>query len=71
VVVALAAICAALAPAVLRLARDAYPSEPERRQALESCGRADPTFVRFLASDRSACYERFPGLLARTAANSK
>jgi hypothetical protein len=34
---------------------------------LEACARADLTFVRFFASDRAACYERFPRLLHRAA----
>lgn len=59
VLTALVAIGAALAPLLLRLDRAAYPGDPEERQALEACGRVDPTFVRFFASDRAACYERF------------
>ena|ERR1700687_849446 len=62
---------AALSPALLHRDRAAYPSEPDKQQALELCSRADPTFVRFLASERAACYEHFPGLAARTAASSR
>lgn len=50
---------AALAPALLHLDHEAYPSDPEKQRALEACGRADPTFIRFFAGDRAACYERF------------
>jgi hypothetical protein len=59
---------AALAPMLLRLDHAAYPSDPEEQRALEACGREDPTFVRFFASDRAACYKRFPSLVERTAA---
>ena len=58
----LLAIGGALAPALMRLDHEAYPSEPERQQALEICGQSSPTFVRFFAADRYACYERFPNL---------
>ncbi|MNC95509.1 hypothetical protein D3C83_126520 [compost metagenome] len=51
------------APALLRLDHEAYPSEPEKRQALELCSRESPTFVRFVAAARAACYERFPDLI--------
>ena len=47
-----------LAPWLLRLDRAAYPSEPEKQQALDLCSRTDPTFIRFFASDRATCYER-------------
>jgi hypothetical protein len=65
---AIVAIGGALSPALLRLDHAAYPSEPQKQQALDACGRADPTFVRFFASDRAACYQRFPGLTERAAA---
>ena len=58
---------AALAPLLLRFDHAAYPSDPEEQQALAACGRADPTFVRFFASDRAACYKRFPRLEERSA----
>jgi hypothetical protein len=62
----------ALSPALLigRI-RAAYPSEPVRQRALELCGRADPTFVRFLASERAACYAHFRELIAGTSADSR
>jgi hypothetical protein len=59
---------AALAPMLLRFDRAAYPSDPEEQRALEACGREDPTFVRFFASNRAACYKRFPRLVERAAA---
>jgi hypothetical protein len=65
---AVVAVAGAAAPVLLRLDHEAYPNEVEKQWALEACGRADPTFVRFSASDRTACYERFPGLLERAAA---
>ena len=68
VVTAVVAIGAALSPMLLRLDRAAYPSDPEELQALEACGRADPTFVRYFASDRAECYKRFPHLVQRAAA---
>lgn len=61
----IAALLIALAlalPWLLRLDRAAYPSEPDKQHALTLCSRSDPTFVRFLASDRAACYERFQGV---------
>jgi hypothetical protein len=62
VLTAMLAIGGLLLPALLHLDHAAYPNDPKRREALAACGRADPTFVRFFASDRAACYERFPGL---------
>jgi hypothetical protein len=62
--VILAAALAVLLPALLYLDRAAYPSEPEKQQALAACSRADPAFVRFLASERDACYARV-GIAAR------
>jgi hypothetical protein len=59
---AVAAAVAVSAPTLLRLDPAAYPKEPEKRQALDLCGRTDPTFVRFLASDRDACYRRLSDL---------
>jgi hypothetical protein len=65
---AVIAVGAALSPALLHLDHAAYPSDPKKQQALAACGRADQTFVRFFASDRAACYERFPGLVERATA---
>ncbi len=33
-----------------------YPASPERREALRLCHETNPNFVRFLPSDRAACY---------------
>ena len=65
---AVVTVGAALAPVLFRFDRAAYPSDPEEQRALEACGREDPTFVRFFASDRAACYKRFPRLVERAAA---
>jgi len=62
VLTAMLAIGGLLSPALLQLDHAAYPNDPKKQQALAACGRADPTFVRFFASDRAACYERFRGL---------
>lgn len=63
----LAIVTATLWIALQRLESAAYPSDPVKRQALDLCGQTDPTFVRFIASERSACYERLRGLSARPA----
>jgi hypothetical protein len=36
--------------------RGGYPSDPMKREALRLCQEVNPSFVRFLASDREACY---------------
>jgi hypothetical protein len=48
----------ALLPLLLRLDRAAYPSDPEKRAALDLCSSTDPTFIRFFAGERAACYAR-------------
>jgi hypothetical protein len=68
VLTAVVAVGAVLSPILLRLDRAAYPSDPRELQALEACGRADPTFVRYFETDRAACYKRFPRLVERAAA---
>jgi hypothetical protein len=68
VLTAVVGVGAALSPLLLRLDHAAYPSDPEEQRALEACGRADPTFVRFFASDRADCYKRFPRLVERAVA---
>lgn len=57
--VVIVALGGLLAPLLLHLDNAAYPSDAEKQQALEACRRSDPTFVRFSAGDRDACYERF------------
>lgn len=72
IVAMLAAIYLAPSPThLLGLIRAAYPKEPGEQQALELCGRTDPTFVRFFASERAACYARFPELVARRSVASR
>lgn len=66
VVSILVATCAVIAPALLRFVPEAYPSEPEKRRALDMCSQVNPTFLRYLASEREACYQRFPTLASRT-----
>lgn len=34
----------------------AYPSDPAKQNALHRCGEADPSFSKFSANDRNACY---------------
>src|SRR5579864_5455212 len=48
----------AIAAVVLHRDGEAYPSDPEKQNALDACSRTDPLFIRFLAADRAACYER-------------
>ena len=38
--------------------RDGYPADPMKRQALQLCQETSSTFIRFLESDRAACYAR-------------
>ena len=38
--------------------RDAYPADAQKRAALQLCHDINPNFIRFLESDRSACYSR-------------
>ena len=38
--------------------RGGYPSDPMKREALRTCLESNPSFVRFLESDREACYAR-------------
>ena len=33
-----------------------YPADPMKAEALRLCQQSNPSFVRFLASDREACY---------------
>jgi hypothetical protein len=35
-----------------------YPPDSMKREALRMCQESNPSFVRFLASDREACYSR-------------
>ncbi|MBV8890047.1 MAG: hypothetical protein JO305_10305 [Alphaproteobacteria bacterium] len=49
---------------------DAYPGEPDKREALRACSLENPTFIRFLPDERSACYERIAARLSGTSAAS-
>ncbi len=69
IVAVLATACVVLSPTLLRHVGAAYPSEPDKQRALELCSRVDPTFVRFLASERTTCYAHFRELVARTTAD--
>ena len=40
------------------LYRGTYPRDMAKREALKACQANDPSFVRFLASDREQCYAR-------------
>jgi hypothetical protein len=61
------AVLAVFTPALLHLDRAAYPQDLEKEHALQICGRTDPAFVRFFASEREACYERIGDLASRAA----
>jgi hypothetical protein len=39
-----------------------YPNNLRQREALDLCAAQNPTFVRFLASDRDQCYEQLRGI---------
>jgi hypothetical protein len=65
VILGLMAAGVAAGSLLFRWDRAAYPSEPAKREALELCGQADPTFVRFFANEREACYDRLLGLVAQ------
>ncbi|MBV8888089.1 MAG: hypothetical protein JO305_00290 [Alphaproteobacteria bacterium] len=43
---------------VLAFYRGGYPTDPQKREALQLCQQSNPSFVRFLESDRAACYAR-------------
>jgi hypothetical protein len=36
---------------------EAYPSDPARHDALHRCGDGNPSFSKFSAADRQACYK--------------
>ena len=55
--VAVLTATAASAPAQLSdLYNGTYPSTLRQREALDLCAAQNPSFVRFLASDREQCY---------------
>ena len=64
-VIAAVASTSVFGPALMsRLDPEAYPREPDKRRALELCGQLDPTFLRFVPSERADCYARSPILAA-------
>jgi hypothetical protein len=60
IAVPLAILFVALNIGSLKYVRDAYPADPFKRMALAHCIASDAGFVRFLGSDREACYTRQP-----------
>ena len=46
------------------LYREMYPLEPVKRDAFNICDQADPTFVRALGTEREACYDKMPHVMA-------
>jgi hypothetical protein len=49
--------------------RDAYPSDPARRYALQHCGEMDAGFSRFSAADRETCYRAVLPAAPRVSSN--
>ncbi|HXY98768.1 MAG TPA: hypothetical protein VEI03_02125 [Stellaceae bacterium] len=61
--VAVLTATAASAPAQLSdLYNGTYPSTLRQREALDLCAAQNPSFVRFLASDREQCYHQLRGM---------
>jgi hypothetical protein len=50
--------------------RDAYPSDPARRYALQRCGAMDTGFSRFSAGDRETCYRAALPTAAHVSSNT-
>lgn len=46
------------------LFREMYPLEPVKQDAFRICDDTDPTFVRAIGSEREACYNRMPHVMA-------
>lgn len=46
------------------LYREMYPLEPVKQTAFQICDQADPTFIRAIGSEREACYEKMPHVMA-------
>src|SRR5215472_12544585 len=46
------------------LFHEMYPLEPVRQDAFRICDEADPTFVRAVGSEREACYNKMPHIMA-------
>jgi hypothetical protein len=65
--VALALISAAIGAHALNpreLYKEMYPAEPVKREAFHICDEADPTFVRAVGTEREACYDKMPHIMA-------
>jgi hypothetical protein len=41
-----------------------YPLEPVKQNAFQICDETDPTFIRAVGSDREACYNKMPHVMA-------
>ena len=41
-----------------------YPLEPVKQNAFQICDASDPTFIRAVGSDREACYNKMPHVMA-------
>lgn len=41
-----------------------YPLEPVKQNAFQICDASDPTFIRAVRSDREACYNKMPHVMA-------
>ena len=61
--IAVGAIFAAIGVHALN-PREMYPLDPVKQDAFHICDQADPTFVRAVGTDREACYDRMPHVMA-------
>lgn len=46
------------------LYQEMYPLEPVKQDAFHICDEADPTFVRAVGTEREACYNKMPHIMA-------
>jgi hypothetical protein len=51
---------------ILSTFSEAYPSDPGKHDALRRCADADPSFSKFSADDRRACYKALLPSVAMT-----
>jgi hypothetical protein len=66
-VAAVALIFAAIGAHTLRpraLFHEMYPLEPVKQDAFRICDDSDPTFVRAVGTEREACYDKMPHVMA-------
>lgn len=61
--IAVGAIFAAIGAHALN-PREMYPLDPVKQDAFYICDQGDPTFVRAVGTDREACYDRMPHVMA-------